>query len=58
MKVQRSLRSREWNFHAGGAAQVVECLPSKFEALSSNPQYIERERTKFSNVLCYFRHFI
>jgi hypothetical protein len=28
---------RRYNSHAGGVAQVVEYLPSKWEALSSNP---------------------
>jgi hypothetical protein len=27
----------KYDFRAGGVVQVMECLPSKFEALSSNP---------------------
>jgi hypothetical protein len=31
---------------AGGAAEVVECLPSQCEALSSNPGTNEREEER------------
>jgi hypothetical protein len=33
------------NSRAGKVAQVVECLPSKYEALSSNP-VLERKKKK------------
>jgi hypothetical protein len=29
---------------AGGMAQVVECLPSKFEALSSNHSTVKKKK--------------
>jgi hypothetical protein len=31
---------------AGGIVQVVECLASKHEALSSNPEPLKKEFTK------------
>jgi hypothetical protein len=38
---------------AGGVIQVVELLPSKHEALSSNPS-TERERERKINVFVFF----
>jgi hypothetical protein len=35
---------------AGGVAQVVECLPSKCEALKSNPQYNQKISKKIKKV--------
>jgi hypothetical protein len=31
---------------AGGIAQVIECLPSKYEALSSNPAPPQKKKKK------------
>jgi hypothetical protein len=31
---------------AGGVAQAVECLPSKLEAMSSNPNTAKKKQTK------------
>jgi hypothetical protein len=31
---------------AGGMAQEVQCLPSKYEALSSNPSATKRKKNK------------
>jgi uncharacterized protein YozE (UPF0346 family) len=33
---------------AEGGAQVVQCLPSKCKALSSNPQYLKKKTMKYS----------
>jgi hypothetical protein len=30
----------------GGLAQVIECLPGKYEPLSSNPSNTKKERSK------------
>jgi hypothetical protein len=38
--------------NAGGMAQVVECLPSKHRALSSNPSTVEKILHTFSMMSC------
>jgi hypothetical protein len=38
---------------AGGLAQVIECLPCKLEALSSNPS-IEKKKIKTQYSLVYY----
>jgi hypothetical protein len=34
------------SFRSGRVAQVIECLPSKHEALSSNPSATKKKKTK------------
>jgi hypothetical protein len=34
---------------AGGVAQVIECLPSKSESLSSNPRATKKKKNKHLN---------
>jgi hypothetical protein len=40
---------------AGGLAQVIECLPCKLEALSSNPS-IEKKRKVMKSITFHYRN--
>jgi hypothetical protein len=46
------MQKKGWS---GGVAHVVECLPSKCEALSSNPitEKKKEEENALSNIHCY-----
>jgi hypothetical protein len=42
---------------AGGVAQVVECLLSKHEVLSSNPSTRKKERQQLEDTVSYLKLF-
>jgi hypothetical protein len=45
-KARHYLKNKPKAKRAGGVAEVVECLPSKPEALSSNPSNSKKKKKK------------
>jgi hypothetical protein len=41
-----------WTQEAGGVAQVVECLPSQLEVLSSNPNIAKKKKKSRAYTKC------
>jgi hypothetical protein len=48
--------NKEVSMEASGVAQVVECLPSKPEALSSNSSTTKEIKNKINKYLCFVRN--
>jgi hypothetical protein len=46
MKMESQIRVKSGNLGAGGVIQVVEHLPSKCEALSSNPSTKKKRKER------------